>query len=399
VRLFFEGPCAKRCVLVDGSSADASLVDMDSFGAAEIWQAHRKCYPERPAIVLSLDPGKAMDGLFVQKPVKASDFLAVLDVLDERLGRSSPAPTEADACAAPLPEEAAVATQRRDDRPDARGSSTAVSRARRDAEATQPRQGKSRYATPANAQKAAMQFARKVRNAPLGSIGDIDTSDPAQLHRVYYDPQRYLQGHLRRAFDLALEKGRPVRLTGAWRPITVYPDRREVFLEMSDAQLRGICYAPVAESAVRLSVLSVAEEKNDASRTPQDIKGFVPMEALLWNVALWCCRGRLPSGTGLNLPVYLRRWPSLTRVVVPAHALSIAALWMRDPHTLLRTTELLSIPQSDVFTFYSAAYAVGLAGEARRQADQVIEPQPVAESRSRSLLKRLLTRLNIRTAD
>ena len=87
---------------------------------------------------------------------------------------------------------------------------------------------------------------------------------------------------------------------------------------------------------------------------------MVPLDILLWKLALGASRGRLPLGTSLDTPVALREWPNFTRLVVTPGAMSVAALWARQTCTLGQTIHLLGLPPADVFAFYSAAAAIDL---------------------------------------
>jgi hypothetical protein len=123
-------------------------------------------------------------------------------------------------------------------------------------------------------------------------------------------------------------------------------------------------------------------------------QGFQDMDAFLWKVALWTSRGRVPAGTQLSVPVFLRYWPNMSRLLLPPHALRIAALWAHQPHSLLQTTRALKLPQRYVFAFYSAANALDLAGPCRRSSDTLFEPA-TTESKNRGVLARIMERLKI----
>ena len=129
-----------------------------------------------------------------------------------------------------------------------------------------------------------------------------------------------------------------------------------------------------------------------AGDTSEDALTYT-LPSLFWKVALWASRGRLPEGTSLTQPIFLRRWPNFTRLQVTPYAFAIAALWAEQPRSLLDTARHLQIPQRYVFAFYSAAKSLQLAGETRRAADTLIQPQEITASKQRGLLGRLLDRL------
>jgi hypothetical protein len=168
----------------------------------------------------------------------------------------------------------------------------------------------------------------------------------------------------------------------------VLPDVQEVYLNLKDSQLRSLAVVPVVEGSLKYSLdMDVHEyiKNDDYSETSR--------EALLWKTALWASRGRVPIGTRLDIPAFLRRWPNLTRLVLFPHALRIAALWTNQPHSLLTTAQSLAIPQRHVFSFYSAANALGLASTSRRAVDTLLEPPPLQQSKRHGLFSRILSRL------
>jgi hypothetical protein len=98
------------------------------------------------------------------------------------------------------------------------------------------------------------------------------------------------------------------------------------------------------------------------------------MEAFLWKLALFTYRGYLPEGINVNKPVYLKYWPNLTRLEPTPNAMRIASLLSRQPVALAFIVRILNIPQKHVFNFFSAANAIGFAGPAVREVDNMLLP-------------------------
>jgi len=73
----------------------------------------------------------------------------------------------------------------------------------------------------------------------------------------------------------------------------------------------------------------------------------------------------------------------------------MAALWLNHPLPLLDMAERLSVPQRNVFSFYTACAALGLAGPARRAADTLIDAPELTPSTMQSLIARLTGRLGL----
>jgi hypothetical protein len=97
------------------------------------------------------------------------------------------------------------------------------------------------------------------------------------------------------------------------------------------------------------------------------------LEAFLWKLACWTSMGRYPKGLDHTKPVYLKNWPNFTRLLVTPHALRIAALLVQHPRTMGDVAQKLNIKPQYVFIFISAACAIGLAGQAKRLSDTLVE--------------------------
>ena len=166
------------------------------------------------------------------------------------------------------------------------------------------------------------------------------------------------------------------------------PGGQPVLSQMNDAYLRTLSVVPIAEPSLTVSLL-----RNDPGYAQDDTLLTSSREALLWKSTLWASRGRVPIGTRLDIPVYLRYWPNLTRLLLLPHSMRIAALWANQPHSLLATAKTLAIPQRHVFSFYSAAHALGLASTSQRGVDTLLTTEPPPVDQRRGLLTRLLNRL------
>src|SRR3989339_1128315 len=94
LRLMCQGPCRNACVVVDTIEAEASVIDMDSYQAANRLAELRLTHPERPALLLSLRPlsDELRAGeLYVGKPVRIEEFTQVLSEI-RRIAHPVPAP-------------------------------------------------------------------------------------------------------------------------------------------------------------------------------------------------------------------------------------------------------------------------------------------------------------------
>ncbi len=356
LRMLFSSKCNHRYRLVEESSAEICLLDLDSGGGEQLWREFRQRHPQQPLILVSLREQAVADPhtLFVRKPIPVQSLIDAIERQCHRLTRVAESPQ----MQLPRPEPASAEV----------GPALA-------------------HPPPSRpiAHRAASIMSAATEQAFIGMAPDIDPQDPSQTGKIYYNPEHYLQGHLQQALNLAVSHNRNVAIEGPWPAMELLIEQRKVRVAVEERHLRPHCTLPDATLEVRLQQFDDGGRLDDGSQT-------YALPALFWKVALWASRGRLPMGTSLSQPIYLRRWPNFTRLEVTPYAVAIAALWVEQPRSLIDTAKHLQIPQRYVFAFYSAARSLQLAGEARRAADTLIAPEALVASNQRGLFGRLLGR-------
>ena len=229
---------------------------------------------------------------------------------------------------------------------------------------------------------------KKEADSFVGSAPDIKSTNPKQVAGAYYDASTRLQGFLQQAMTMAESSNSSVDLNTPDGTITIRHNSHIALVEPSESQLHKLASTAIKKGSITLSL-------SDQSYAPSntDKKRFTNVDALLWEVTLWSAQGRIPAGTDLKTPIYLERWPNMTRLKTFPHALRIAALWSRQPCSLLVTARMLGIPQRYVFSFFSAANALGLAAASHRNSDQLTQPAPVGKHKKSGLFSRILATL------
>ncbi|VAX08212.1 hypothetical protein MNBD_GAMMA25-473 [hydrothermal vent metagenome] len=196
-----------------------------------------------------------------------------------------------------------------------------------------------------------------------GMAGDIDLTDIESRSEIYYQPEESLQSKLQDATLLAKQKSRVVivaiKFENDLETITLLPRINKVIMALDGKKLSYLCTVPLycLEIKVFLQNVEKSRELEDLATKRQ---GNESVDALLWNIALWTSRGRIPAGTNLNTSISLKHWPNFTRLHVTPGVFSIAALLHDKPMSLTLLIKILSIPQRYVFAFYSAAQALDL---------------------------------------
>ncbi|WP_240761767.1 hypothetical protein [Nitrosococcus wardiae] len=363
----FAGPGKGSYVLVDEVTAEAGILDLDGPGWEKLWKDYQSRFPRRPTLIMSMRTHAFGDALVIPKPVKLDALLATLEKLRASCRHRGEVPMSPPQQPADLPHGAG---------------------------ASKPLQETSSVLPDSAAPQrftlgAAEAMEKRTAHEYCGDAPNRDVTDPIQLEKIYYDPGRYLQGHLQRALAKT-QAANGVCIKSGWGEITLLPEASQAMLRLSDKQLRPLCVVPLVEANVEINILNPQEVEKQCVQIP----GSAPwqlLQPLLWKVALWTSRGRIPVGIPLDSPVHLKHWPNVTRLLLTPHAMRIAALWTAQPHSLLETVTTLQIPQRYVFAFFSAAYSVGLVElkqtPIRKSTSSNLRP------RQKGILGRILSRL------
>lgn len=382
----------KTCELVsDIDIAHVGIVDLDGFQARQLFEDYRQRFGG-PTLVMSVrDP--AIEGmLWVAKPAQASTLLAALEST-RAVAFSEPVAADTSAVAPPAdpaPVDDAVegneiaANDIAYDEDLSPADSTPGT-----APVVHPRD---RADSGDTSHAANLAQTERRRHPSYGSFTHASYTDPSQRHLCFYDPREYFQGVLKRAIDLSRSKQQPLRMTclnDAGKGLTIFPVQHRIQNEIREHLLRRLSMVSGSDNFVDFRLLH-----KDTQPTATSLEPRTQTESgLLWKVALWAAMGRIPVGTDPEQPVRLVYWPNFTRIFIPHHAMQIAALWAQRPTSLLETADMLGIERRYVFSFYSAALAIGAvahAGESQRSATADKRPG------QRGLLGRLLNYLGSR---
>jgi hypothetical protein len=371
LQVFFQTACKNRFVLAARESAKACIVDLDGYRGRELGNEYQKLYPGQPVIILSLKDTEDGDVIFLRKPIDPKELHSALSQVKNLLRNHN---QNISARETVIP-EAKVAVPKQ---PPA---------------AQKVQQGKngggendrSRPST----HGAAVLLGEENAKGLIGTAPDIDPADAEQVAKVQYDPNRFLQGYLYQAAMKADGSGKSVYLETPMGSIEIFPDHHGVALNISDSQVHTLSAFPLTKDNILLSTEGQSHELGIGNEGL-----LLSREALMWKAALRASRGRVPVGTDLNTPVFLRRWPNMTRLKLFPHAMRIAALWIYEPHSLVDTAAALAIPQRYVFAFYSAVHAIGLADISKRDVDTFFEATPIQKNKRRGLLGRIMRHLH-----
>jgi len=382
--MIFDGPMKGICEFSDGFSASAVIVDLDGVGAHAQWEEYRNKNPGRPSIVLSVKAIEVPNAHAVLvKPIKVNEFRAAVEHVANDVSRGQ-AEKKPKTGAKIVPADTTPITVSV-----ARVTEVQTASIRSDEPSTQT--------MPVLAQDLEDSITKPLEQPSTprrdfkevcGDAEDIDCENPEQVSSILMSLDNRLLGVVLKAISESDRQQVPVTISLKQKQLFVlYPGQQLSSLKIKDDLLQCLC-------AYTFSADSFELKLEPDLLLDMDDPSTVTKEGMLWKIAVWTYCGKLPQDTRLQERVYLRHWPNLTRLLELPDAMRISALLADQPMLLVRAAEALGIPQRHVFTYYSAAYTIGLMGGASRNSDYLLEPPDTPpEHTNRKLLGRMMRHL------
>lgn len=339
------------CVLADSSQAHVALIDLDNRDAKSLLNDFRHTFPSIPLVGLGKQQTDPHLHAFIVKPVNLELLLAtIVELADPALKQATNMITD---------DKIAKAMQALENK---------------------------------NIAKSLNKRAEQIQTKTAAK-----RAMPGKTDEMCFDPERFLLGAILNAVSQAANNNQTAVLT-CWndRIVVIDPDQGKIISNLTDNQIRNLAIAPIDDN-LSSPIHSRFYPAGEVNRELNVVLGEMELrhfsqETFLWNLGLMTCRGRIPAEFTVCNRHYLRRWPNLTRVNVPPNAMRILAYWSQQACSLTDLKEQLDIPYQDVFNVFSAAYAAGLTGEARRKSDQIMQVIGLNEHKSRSLMKSIISR-------
>ena len=392
--MFLQGPCKGKAVVVDELDADVDILDADSVNAKEVLEDRQVKTPDRPIILLSLEEVCIEGTIYVKKPVQIVELVEALNQAKAIYNGEKPKNAKVlpkQASINILPKQAAISE------PEPEPEIELELKNEKTAPVVEKKQAatkkiNSEKSNKSSRHRTAMNLTEKGFFSYIGHVEGVDFSKREQVLLASYRPRDFFLGYVQSAIRVARDKGRILQLNSSWKPLMIFPYSHEIWLDADDKQLRAFAGLAIMDKSGKGMSLSLVEQ-NTSGFINEKMENFYDADAFIWRLAVWTSKGRYPESININRPVYLIHWPNFTRLVVTPHALQIAALLINGPRTLINIADSLKIKPQYVFVFISAAYALGLVGQARRMADELIAPPEVKEPESKGLLSKILGKL------
>lgn len=343
--------------------SDACIVDFDAPSGKAQWQLYG--FDHKPCIILAEDNPQLAQSVWVKKPINAAAMKAAIEKLHSLA--QSPEKIEADDASAScdISEKAAPAQHVEVDK-----SKAAVGYQHSFSEAHSP----------------SLTLSKRSIVECCGSQADGDLATDAWQKQMTYNPSNSLLYAINQAVKVAQEKNVPVELQGLRTSFVVMPGGESIYVDLDSHLIRHICAMAIQQSPtikpLQMSLLECNQRYRETDRNMHH------RNTVLWQVALWSSRGRLPKTVSAHTSMRLVAWPNFTRLTITPFAIAMASFWVNNTQTPAAIAKQMDIPQRYVFAFVAALDAVGLIQL------QAIEPKTTTQWRSpKGLLHSILRSL------
>ena len=216
----------------------------------------------------------------------------------------------------------------------------------------------------------------------VGSNRDVDLSQPQNVEKIYFEPQKYLYYHLVKAVKMAQNIGGDVIIKTVFGNIYYHLKKDEFIHDFDETKLRFMR----SNTVFRKTKLLQLEKKSQIILHHPIV---VAKEKMIWQSAILASRGNLPQGTDVHKDVILKCWPNYSKLQLFRYIIQITAAWSRHRISLADTAAKLKIPQRYVFTLYTAMHAL----ECANISDDKSNFAGFKKEKSKSLFSKILSHI------
>lgn len=185
-----------------------------------------------------------------------------------------------------------------------------------------------------------------------GSLPDVNLDSAHERRRAYFSLDGLLLPWIQRCVRQGDESGKVQQVLGVPGALFYLPAEK-VFLVGIESEL----LLQLTRTRFGFDEISLQERSSDAE-LPAGRR--VAADELLWQLALFTARGRIPDTLSAEQPRLLDEMPDFERLLETPHARSIAELWQSQRLSAQNIASMLGVPQRFVFSFFVAADAIGL---------------------------------------
>jgi hypothetical protein len=190
-----------------------------------------------------------------------------------------------------------------------------------------------------------------------GNAPDVNMYEPDQRRRVFFKEDSTLLAILQQAIVEGEAQKVPVEITGLPGTLAYIPEHKKFLFDFSEDLLIPLALTRFGYQELTLKV------RPDLDLERPSVTGskvlLVESDEMIWKLALWTSKGRLNRNIDPEQPHRLTKGLDFERLLAIPHATTISSLWGRHSLSALEVVKVLKIHQRYVFSFMTAAYALG----------------------------------------
>lgn len=186
-----------------------------------------------------------------------------------------------------------------------------------------------------------------------GNQPNLDVTTAENRRLIYFNDEGLL-AQLLTARQNGEGSGRVIEITGLPGPFFFSPKKQVFYSWFDDDFLNQLALTRFGFGELELHALDVHEDEF----VPEEELEPSTVESLIWKVALWTARGRLIHGLDAERAYQLRLQPDFSGLLRLPHCDEISFLWSGHNLSAQDVMHILDIPQREVFSFLTAAYAL-----------------------------------------
>jgi len=223
----------------------------------------------------------------------------------------------------------------------------------------------------------------------------------ANTDDMFFDPEEFTLAYVLKGIEKAKKTKKQVVIK-MWDEKTILIDAAhgKILTDISTAKMRtlGVVVVDNKNSKVRIKTADLKLEFDFNPRFNCSIR-VSTIDEFVWRLAYITCRGRLPKYLSedvpfdLQQPVYINEWPNFTRMENIPHAISTVAFWIQQPIKIGRLSSLLNVSNKDINSLFFACFSIGIAGQAIRKSDSMVEMTHAKKHQHRGLFGSILNHL------
>lgn len=190
-----------------------------------------------------------------------------------------------------------------------------------------------------------------------GNAPDVNMYEPDQRRRVFFKEDSTLLAILQQAIVEGEAQKVPVEITGLPGTLAYIPEHKKFLFDFSEDLLIPLALTRFGYQELTLKVRPDLDLERPSMTGSKVL--LVESDEMIWKLALWTSKGRLNRNIDPEQPHRLTQRLDFDRLLAIPHATTISSLWGRHSLSALEVVKVLKIHQRYVFSFMTAAHALG----------------------------------------